>query len=98
MHFFWDHVFTLLKTPTGFKYYDASYGVKSSLKFLDIKSILQSYSSLGLNGVVYCMPFTGSISVEPEHHFKFDLHVKKDVFGTAYNFDIKITNANHLTW
>lgn len=99
MHFFWDHVITILITPTGLKYYNASYGVKSSSKFLDAKSLLKSYSSLGLNGVVYHKPFRGSISVEPEHHFKFDLHVKKDFFGTANNFDIKITNMqDHLTW
>lgn len=99
MHFFWDHVFTILKTPTGFKYYDASYGVKSSSKFSDAKSLLKIYSSLGLNGVVYLKSFIGTTAVEPEHHFKFDLHVKQDIFGTPNNYDIKTINMqDHLKY
>lgn len=96
LHFFQDHVFTIFEAASEMKFYDASYGVKSSSFFNDPRILLSSYSN-GLNGVIYATTFTGSPADEPEHHFKFDLHVKADVFGVAYDNKTEVSNMeNHL--
>jgi hypothetical protein len=99
LHFFADHVFSVLQTSSGYKFYDPSYGIKSSSYFADSVSLLNNYSSAGLDGVVYLRTFTGSAVDQPEHHFKFDLHFMQDLYGRPFNFETMRTRmADHLAY
>ncbi|MFV0505412.1 MAG: hypothetical protein ACK5L5_01685 [Bacteroidales bacterium] len=63
MHFFWDHVFVVFKNGDEKKYYDPSYGIKSSVFFKKDNELLRSYAKSALSGVLFCkiddtgMPF-----------------------------------------
>ena len=52
-HFFWDHVFCVLQTNQGMKYYDPSYGIQANGYHTGIQNLLNDYASVALEGIVY---------------------------------------------
>lgn len=61
---FWDHAFVKYKN----KYYDPSYGLKSTKSFGSDKDLLNDYTSYALTGVVYVKPDASGEQIQDIHH------------------------------
>jgi len=71
MRFFWDHVFIMFTKGSSLKFYDPSYGLISSNLFSNESVLLNEYTTIALDGVLYVKEdsTTGL-------KFKEDKHVK----------------------
>jgi hypothetical protein len=98
MHYFKDHVFTIfVKSNGSMKYYDPSYGIKSSSFYSDKIELLKDYTRKALQGIVYFKPFPATMTDHLDYHFIHDLHFKHDLHEQPFLFDTKeIDMENHL--
>jgi hypothetical protein len=105
LNFFWDHVFVMFVTGANKKYYDPSYGAKSTKYYPDKKTLLADYSKAALSAVVSAsMPKAGGGKVfEDKVHTKEFVDLFKSTFQAsstsvqAYKYKSYITKMeDHL--
>jgi len=95
LNMFWDHVFVKYKN----RYYDSSYGIKSTKSFGSNKDLLNDYASNALTGVVYVKSDASGEQIHDVHHSGLHLDPLNPGGPDKYIYHVEKTfMADHLTY